>query len=489
MIESDQTQSILMTGATGYVGGRLLPRLEKAGYHLRCLVRNPENLKDRVDQNTEIVAADVLDFFSLQGKFEDIDTCFYLIHSMGQTEGFEELDRQAASNFGRAAREAGVKRIIYLGGLGDEDESLSPHLKSRHEVGKILRESGVKTIELRASIVIGSGSLSFEMIRALTEKLPIMITPQWVTIKAQPIGIQDLLQYLQDSIRLPAHESRVIEIGGSEQVSYKDLMGEYARIRGLKRVMIPIPVLTPALSSLWLGLVTPLFARIGRKLIDSLRHATVIKDASGLSSFDIRPKGVREMIQDALRHEELEYAETRWSDALSSSGASPKYGGVHLRSRLVDSREILVAASLEEAFKPIADIGGHTGWYAYNWLWQIRGFMDMLVGGVGMRRMRPSGRSLSVGDSLDFWRVEAYAPPQQLRLRAEMKVPGQAWLNFELSPAPEGCKITQTAEFYPRGLSGLLYWYAIYPLHALVFRGMIRGIANEGITSRSNRTL
>lgn len=477
MNNSTVKHSILITGATGYVGGRLLSRVEELGYPVRCLARNPDALQKRVSSQTEVMQGDVLDLASLQGCFEGIDTAFYLIHSMGQTENFEDLDRLAASNFARAARAAGVKRIIYLGGLGNEEEELSSHLKSRHEVGRVLRETGIQTIELRASIIIGSGSLSFEMIRALTEKLPIMITPQWVKIKAQPLGINDLLQYLIDSIDLPLTENRVIEIGGKETLSYKDLMGEYARVRGLKRLMIPIPVLTPGLSSLWLGLVTPLFARVGRKLVDSIRHTTVIMDPSGLKLFNIRPKGVQEMIQDALNNEDKEYAETRWSDAISSSGLSSGYGGMRLHSRLIDSREIWVNTSPEKAFEPIANIGGENGWYGYNWLWRMRGLIDLLSGGVGMRRRRPKGRSLRVGDSLDFWRVESFDPPQRLRLHAEMKLPGAAWLEFEVSSSSTGCKIRQTAEFYPKGLSGLLYWYAIYPLHALVFRGMIRGIA------------
>lgn len=468
-----------MTGATGYVGGRLLPRLEKSGYPLRCLVRNPGPLKGRISDSTELVSGDLLDSESLEGKFKGIHTCFYLVHSMGTADGFEILDKQAAQNFAQAARAAGVKRIIYLGGLGDEDELLSSHLRSRHEVGKILRDSGILTIELRASIVIGSGSLSFEMIRALTEKLPVMITPQWVKIKAQPIGIQDLLQYLQDSIDLAIPSSQIIEIGGSEQVSYMELMKSYASIRGLRRFMIPVPVLTPRLSSLWLGLVTPLFARIGRKLVDSIRHATVIKDNSGLQHFDIEPKGVDDMIRQALRHEDREYAETLWSDALSSTDSSPKYGGVRLTSRLLDSREIHVNATISDAFEPIDNIGGNNGWYAFNWLWQIRGFIDALLGGVGMGRRRPAGRSLREGDSLDFWRVETYAPPHRLRLRAEMKVPGKAWLEFELATTEAGCSIRQTAEFYPRGLNGILYWYAIYPLHGLVFKGMLKGISRR----------
>jgi len=476
------SKTVLITGATGYVGGRLLPLLEKEGYSVTCLVRTPSNIQGKVSKYTKVVAGDVLDSDSLEGKFENIDTCFYLIHSMGQASGFEDLDRQAASNFGQAAKQAGVKRIIYLGGLGDESEGLSSHLRSRHEVGRILKESGVLTIELRASIVIGSGSLSFEMVRALTEKLPIMITPQWVNIKAQPIGIQDLLRYLQGAVELPLKKSRIIEIGGGEKVSYLDLMREYARIRGLKRIMIPVPVLTPGISSLWLGLVTPLFARIGRKLVDSIRHKTVVQDPTGMSLFNIQQRGVAEIMLEALANENEDFASTYWYDSISSSGLSNGYGGARINSRLIDSRDILIDVPEVQAFNPIANIGGENGWYAYNWLWQIRGIIDMLTGGVGMRRKRPQGRALQVGDSLDFWRVEVVDPPRRLRLRAEMKVPGNAWLTFNISPTESGVQINQTAEFYPRGLMGLIYWYGIYPIHALVFRGMIRGIALKAKT-------
>lgn len=479
-MNNNSKPSILLTGATGYVGGRLLTRLEHEGFPLKCLVRNPDALKNRVRPSTKVYAGDVLDPTSLSDAFKNVHTSFYLIHSMGQADGFEELDKIAAENFSQAARKAGVKRIIYLGGLGNDAEALSSHLSSRQEVGRILRESGIPTIELRASIVIGSGSLSFEMIRALTEKLPVMIIPQWVKTKAQPIGIQDLLQYLLESIELPLNESKIIEIGGSEQVSYGELMAEYAQVRGLKRLMIPVPVLSPGISSLWLGLVTPLFARVGRKLIDSIRHSTVVQDQAARTLFDFQPKGVREMIEDALKHEDLEYAETRWSDALSSSGLSQKkYGGIRYASRLLDSREIEVGADMDKAFLAIARIGGKNGWYAHNWLWRIRGALDLLIGGVGMRRMRPPGRALRAGDSLDFWRVEVYDPPHRLRLRAEMKVPGQAWLEFELTPSPQGTIIRQTAEFYPRGVWGLLYWYGIYPIHRIVFQGMINGIAQH----------
>jgi len=474
---------ILLTGATGYVGGRLLHRLEDRRYQVRALVRNRQTLSNRVVKGTEIVQGDVLEPGSLETAFVGIDTAYYLIHSMGQARGFEDLDRQAAENFGQAASRAGVRRIIYVGGLGDDEDALSPHLRSRQEVGRILRESGVPTLELRASIVIGSGSLSYEMIRSLTEKLPVMITPRWVNVKAQPIGIEDLLQYLMQSIEIQLQGSRIIEIGGPEQVSYKDLMIAYAKVRGLKRYMLPVPVLTPHLSSLWLGLVTPLFARVGRKLVDSIRHASIVRHPEGQELFDIQPMGILETIESAVRSEDLDFAETRWSDAISSSGLTPSYGGIRLGNRLADSREIQVNVPAETAFASVARIGGENGWYAYNWLWQIRGTLDLLLGGVGKRRRRPQGRALRVGDSLDFWRVEIYDPPERLRLIAEMKVPGQAWLEFEVIPQQKGCRIQQTAVFLPAGLGGLLYWYGIYPIHVLVFRGMIKGVAREAETA------
>ena len=309
--------SILLTGATGYIGGRLLKLLEAEGFPVRCITRRPEALQGRVVSSTKIVAGDVLDADSLQQAMGGVYTAYYLVHSMGTARGFEKTDRQAAERFGAAARAQGVQRIIYLGGLGDTSCNLSPHLRSRHAVGEILRQSGVPVIEFRASIVLGSGSLSFEMIRALVERLPVMITPRWVNIRAQPIAIQDVLQYLRAALDLPAGGSAVYEIGGPDQVTYGELLREYARQRGLRRLMIAVPVLTPRLSSLWLGLVTPLYARIGRKLIDSTRHPTVVQDDVALRVFAVRPIGAPEAIANALRNEDRECAETRWSDALS----------------------------------------------------------------------------------------------------------------------------------------------------------------------------
>lgn len=469
---------ILLTGATGYVGGRLLVSLRNTGHEVRCLVRRPEALASRLGPGVTAVAGDVLDPSALGNALSGVEAAYYLIHSMGNAEDFEERDRRQARLFGAAAQRAGVKRIIYLGGLGEEGPGLSPHLRSRQEVGRLLRESGVPVLEFRASIVLGSGSLSFEMIRSLVERLPVMVTPRWVTVEAQPIGIEDLLAYLTAGLTTPLAESRIYEIGGADRMSYADLMGEYARQRGLKRWMIPVPVLTPWLSSLWLGLVTPLFARIGRKLIESIRHPTVVRDDAARRDFEVRPGGVREAMALALRNEEHRFAETRWSDAVSSLGVR-ETSHVRLGNRLVDTRTRRVPVSAERAFKPIRQIGGNRGWYYANALWVLRGFWDRLAGGPGLRRGRRDPDDLRVGDALDFWRVEAYEPNRRLRLAAEMRLPGRAWLEFEVTPEGDGAVVRQTAIFDPRGLAGLVYWYALYPAHRAIFAGMLGALVRK----------
>ncbi|HQX52009.1 MAG TPA: DUF2867 domain-containing protein [Planctomycetaceae bacterium] len=468
---------ILVTGGTGYVGGRLIPLLESRGLNVRCLARRPEFLQSRVNPQTEVVAGDMLQPETLEGALQGVETAFYLVHSMGTGKDFEDEDRVAARNFSEAARRSGVRRIIYLGGLGEEQQELSKHLRSRQEVGQILRESGSQVIEFRASIVIGSGSLSFELIRALVQKLPVMLCPKWVSTPSQPIAIEDLLDYLLAAVDLPQGPSDIFEIGGPDHVSYRELMQEYARQRGLKRWMIPVPFLSPRLSSLWLGLVTPVYARVGRKLVDSLRNPTVVTNSHARDVFAIRPRGVSDAIARALVNEDHELAATRWSDALSSSGRPMRWGGVRFGTRLVDSRSVEVAAPIEAAFAPIQRIGGRTGWYYGNWLWRIRGWLDLLVGGVGMRRERRDPVELRVGDPVDCWRVESLEPDRRLRLVAEMKLPGRAWLEFEVEPTSRGSLIRQTAIFDPVGLTGLAYWYIIYPLHELVFGGMLTGIA------------
>jgi uncharacterized protein YbjT (DUF2867 family) len=470
---------VLVTGATGYVGGRLARFLEEQGRPVRCLARRPEALRGRVTGQTEIFRGDVLDPDSLRKALEGIDVAFYLVHSMGTRGDFEEEELRGARHFGEAAAAAGVRRIIYLGGLATPVEDLSPHLRSRLRVGDELRSHGVPVIEFRASIILGSGSLSFEMIRALAERLPVMITPRWVDIEAQPIAIGDVLSYLSDAIdvEIPGGDgSAVFEIGGREVTSYAGIMREYARQRGLKRLMFRVPVLTPRLSSLWLGLVTPLYARVGRKLIDSIRHTTVVTDRRALEFFNVRPRGLEEAIRVALYNEDREVAETRWNDAVSSTGRPKAWGGVRFGTRLVDSREVVIPHARWKVFQPIRRLGGETGWYSFDWLWRLRGLLDLLAGGAGMRRGRPHPDRIMVADTLDFWRVEAFEEGRLLRLAAEMKLPGRAWLEFRLEDHHRGTLLRQIAIFDPVGLFGICYWYALYPLHEIVFRGLLRDI-------------
>lgn len=473
---SDTTPSILLTGATGYVGGRLLPILEAHGKLVRCLARQPENLRERCSPQTEVVQGDVCDSTSLRHALKGIDTAYYLVHSMGSSGSFEDQDRTAARTFATAAREAGIKRIIYLGGLGDDSDQLSPHLRSRHEVGDLLRESGCMVLEFRASIVIGSGSLSFELVRSLVQRLPVMICPKWVSVQTQPIAVEDLLAYLVAALEWDGAESRVFEIGGPDRVSYGDIMREWARQRGLRRWLISVPVLTPRLSSLWLGLVTPVYARVGRKLVDSLRNPTVVKDEAALHEFAVKPRGLSKAIERALTNEDQEITATAWSDALSSARGPRTWGGIRFGNRIIDSRALHVEAPSRLAFAPIRKIGGRRGWYYANFLWMLRGWFDLVCGGVGLRRGRRDPDHLRVGDVLDWWRVEEYTPNRRLRLLAEMKVPGRAWLEFEVKPEGNGSSIRQTAIFDPVGLWGLIYWYTLYPLHVIIFQGMLRRI-------------
>ena len=471
--------TILVTGATGYVGGRLLAELERRGRPVRCLARNPESLRTRVAPSTALVRGDVLDAASMRAALAGVETAFYLVHSMGAAADFADLDRTAARTFGDAARDAGVRRIVYLGGLGEAGDDLSAHLRSRHETGDLLRESGVPVIEFRASIVIGSGSLSFEMVRALTERLPVMICPRWVAIKAQPIAIDDVVGYLSAAIDLPGGESRIFEIGGPDVVSYGEIMQEYARQRGLSRLMIPVPLLTPHLSSLWLGLVTPLYARVGRKLISSIRNATVVRNTDALTVFPITPHGLRDAIGRALATQDSPAGATRWFDARSAAGllarpVTPAAG------ELRDERTVIVACTASAAFAPIRRIGGENGWYSGNLLWRLRGAMDLVAGGVGMRRGRRDPETLLPGDPVDFWRVRTLEADRVLELEAEMKVPGRAWLRFDVETVDERqVRIRQTAIFHPSGWLGQLYWYALLPVHTVIFSGMLREIARR----------
>jgi uncharacterized protein YbjT (DUF2867 family) len=436
-----------------------------------------------VSPGVDIVQGDLFDPPSLDRALQGVTAAYYLVHSMGSHGDYRAQDVQAARAFAGAASRAGVARIVYLGGLAQPDGAvISTHLRSRLETGDALREGTVPVVEFRASIVIGSGSLSFEMVRALVERLPVMIGPRWVNTLAQPIGIDDVLAYLVAALALPAGPGRTFEIGGADRASYGDLMREYARQRGLRRLLISVPLLTPRLSSLWLGLVTPIYARVGRELIDGLKTDSTVRDRSAIDAFSIRPLGLRAAIARALRNEDAAFAQTRWSDALSAGGGPPAWGGVRFGTRIVDRRSIVVRATAAQAFAPIRRIGGAAGWYSGNWLWRIRGFLDLLVGGVGLRRGRRDPESVGIGDAVDFWRVDAYEPNRRLRLAAEMKLPGRAWLDLEVDPVDGGSRISQTAIFDPVGVGGLLYWYLLYPVHVVIFRGMLRRIAQLATT-------
>ena len=474
----DKRSAILLTGATGCIGGRLLAALEAQGDAVRCMTRRPGVLAGRLGPGSEAVYGDCLDAASLAAPLAGIDTACYLVHSMGGAD-FEAQDRSAARNFGTAARAAGVRRIVYVGGLGAE-AGLSRHLRSRHETGEVLREAGVPVVELRSGIVLGAGSLSFELIRALVERLPVMICPSWVRTPTQPIALADLVAYLLAVLDLPAGESRVVEVGGADVVSYRDIMREYARQRGLRRWLIPVPLLTPRLSSLWLGLTTPVYARVGRELVDGLRSATVASDDAARRLFPVRPLGLREAIAKAVEEEDAKFEVVRWSEAALSAGARLRWGGVRMRTRLIHSCAIDVPADSAAAFAPIRRLGGENGWYYGDWLWRLRGLADRLLGGVGMGRGRRDPERLAAGDGVDCWRVVVCEPDVRLRFAAEMKLPGRAWLQFDVTPCGDGMTtVRQTAVFDAAGLAGRAYWHALYPVHVLLFRGLLRSIARR----------
>jgi uncharacterized protein YbjT (DUF2867 family) len=466
---------VLLTGASGYVGGSLLRRLEAdPRLRVRCLARRPEALAGRLASGTEVVTGDVLDASSLARAMGGVHTAYYLIHSMATRGDFDALDRAAATNFAEAAREAGVRQIIYLGGLGD-DSNLSVHLGSRQEVGAILRGSGAATIEFRASIVIGAGSASYETVRSLVELLPVMLAPRWANRAAQPIAIEDLVDYLLAALDFDG--TSIFEIGGRDRVSYTDILCEYARQRGLRRRLVVIPLLSATASRWFLSLLTPVHGRVAGAMVESLRNETIVKTPDALKMFDVVPRGLGDAIARALVDEDREFAETRWADAVARGGP-PHRSGVARGRRLVSSRALRVPGSSATAFDPIRRIGGRTGWYATECFWRVRGRLDSLRGGVGLRRGRRDQVDLRVGDAIDFWRVERIEQDRLLRLAAEMKIPGRLWLQFEVTAADGGgAHIRQTTVFDPAGYAGLAYWYALRPVHHLVFTRMLRGIA------------
>ena len=472
---------ILLTGATGYVGGVLLEQLEASGHTVRCLARRPNKLAGKTGPNTEVLAGDASDPSDLARACVGIDTAYWLVHSMESGVDFERADRLAAERFAEAAKAAGVKRIIYLGGLGADDDTLSAHLRSRHEVGAILRASGLDVVEFRASIIIGAGSFSFDLVRTLVERLPVMICPAWLATPTQPIAIADVVAYLAAAVDLPPGRPRIFEIGGPDRVSYGAIMQEYARQRGLRRLMIPVPVLTPRLSSLWLKLVTPQYSKVGRKLIDGLKNPTVVTNNAAVQEFAVRPRGLTVAVREAMIQEDTSFAGKRWADFADLEDLPHRYGGRTAGTRLVDHRHTVVAVEPARAFAAIERIGGKHGWYACDWLWTLRGWMDRAIGGPGMSRGRRDPDKLVTGDVLDCWQVELCEPPRRLRLAAEMKMPGRGWLEFEVVPRDGDVTIHQTAVFDPRGLGGLVYWYAIWPLHELVFRNMLAGIVRRAV--------
>jgi uncharacterized protein YbjT (DUF2867 family) len=438
-------------------------------------------LAGRTGPLTEVMAGDATDPADLARACAGVDVAYWLVHSMESGVDFERADRLAAERFAAAARDAGVRRIVYLGGLGADDDRLSAHLRSRHEVGAILRAAGLDVVEFRASIIVGAGSFSFDLVRTLVERLPVMICPAWLATPTQPIAIGDVVAYLAAALDLPPGGARIFEIGGPDKVSYGAIMREYARQRGLVRLMIPVPVLTPRLSSLWLKLVTPRYSKVGRKLIDGLKNPTVVTNDSALREFAIRPRNLATAVRDAMQSEDREFAGLRWADVADAEDLPQRYGGTPQGTRLVDHRHAVVAVAPERAFAAIERIGGRNGWYACNWLWSLRGWMDRAIGGPGMSRGRRDPDRLRVGEPLDCWRVEACEPPRRLRLAAEMKLPGRGWLEFEVVPRDGDVTIHQTAVFDPRGLGGLAYWYAIWPLHELIFRRMLAGIVRRAV--------
>uniref|UniRef100_UPI0030F4B08C SDR family oxidoreductase n=1 Tax=Streptomyces sp. GSL17-111 TaxID=3121596 RepID=UPI0030F4B08C len=486
---NDEPQRVLVTGASGYVGGRLVPELLAAGYRVRCLARSPKKLRDHPwAGDVEVVRGDVTDEESVRAALSDMDVAYYLVHALGSGRDFERTDGLAARIFGRACRDAGVRRLVYLGGLtpsGVPEEELSPHLRSRAEVGRILLDSGVPTAVLRAAVVIGSGSASFEMLRYLTERLPVMVTPSWVGTRVQPIAVGDVLRYLVGSAALPEDVSRTFDIGGPDVLTYREMMQRYAAIAGLpRRFIVPVPVLTPRLSSHWIGLVTPVPASIAKPLAESLKHEVVCAEsdiqryvpppAEGLLGLDAALRLALQRIRDAR-------VDTRWSSAAVPGAPSdplPTDPGWAGGSLYTDRRERTVHAPAEVLWHVVEGIGGENGWYSFPLAWALRGWLDRLVGGVGLRRGRRDAERLRAGDSLDFWRVEEVERGRLLRLRAEMRLPGLAWLELEVREDGQGrARYAQRAIFHPHGLAGHLYWWSVSPFHALVFGGMARNIA------------
>lgn len=480
---------IALTGATGYVGGRLAQRLLRSGHTVHCLVRSTAKLEARSWSDHERVSTatlDMLDVDKTAGQLEGCEVAYYLVHSMQSTRDYAQHDQRLARSFAQAAHKAGVKRIIYLGGLGEMESGLSDHLKSRQEVEHALQTTPVPVTSLRAAMIIGSGSASFEILRYLVERLPVMVTPKWVKTESQPISILDVLYYLEACLDHPDSTGRTLDIGGSQIVTYRELMRSMAEALGLRaRFVIPVPVLTPRLSSYWIHFVTPVSARIAQPLAEGLCNRVVCRNDDARTIFDHTPLDPAEAIRRALQHEASNEVLTSWMDAGRVPG-DPDWSGGRV---FTDRREVQVDASPDSVYEAVRVIGGGHGYYAADWLWKVRGFMDTVIGGPGLRRGRRDRSELAFGDALDFWRVLHADPGRRLALYAEMKLPGTATLEFDIVAGHDGepTTIVQEAKFRPRGLLGLLYWYAVKPLHGIVFSGMLDGIRREALERESAR--
>ena len=480
-------RTILVTGATGYVGARLVTRLLAKGTRVRATGRSLARLRKRPWANhpgVELIPADVIDPSSIAKACEGCAAAYYLVHSMLPGEGeSEEKDREAARNMARAAAEAGLSRLIYLSGLGEENPALSRHLRSRAEVAEILSAGKIPVTILRAAMILGAGSASFEILRYLVDRLPVMITPMWVSTECQPIGIRDVLDYLVGCLETPATSGGTFDIGGPEVVTYRELMRIYAREEGLPpRFVIPVPVLTPRLSSYWIHLVTPVHAEVARPLAEGLSNRVVCRDTRIRDMIPAELSSCREAIHAALGPRNFRFLEddqpSGWVpwETYRYPGDPPWAGGTFYR----DTRRLYVRATPAEVWEQIEALGGKNGWYSMDWLWSLRGFLDRLCGGIGMRRGNREGGPLSPGAEVDFWRVVSVTPQQELRLLAEMTLPGEGLLSFRLRETDPGTtQLTQTAQFIPRGLGGMAYWALVAPFHRLVFPGLIREIAER----------
>lgn len=473
----------LVTGATGYIGGRLIPRLLATGRPVRALARDLKRLEGRPWlSDVEVVEGDALDSASLRRALESVSTAYYLIHGMQGGETGAERDLQAARNFARQAEEARLERIIYLGELADPAAGLSPYLRARRETGYILKDGRIPVTEFRAGMVIGSGSVLFEMIRYVAERQPAFICPKWWFSLAQPIAIRDVLSYLVEALDAPASLNQTIEIGGADRLTYADMLQGYCRQRGLKRLLLPVPFYTPRLSAYWVHMVAPLHWRVVLPLIQGLHaNITIVSDAARRIFPQVEPLGFDDALRLALGRVQSEAVETSWMDALVvSQGDTRPVVLTSTEGMILETRRLVLDLPPAPVFQAYTGLGGDRGWLYLNWTWQVRGWMDKLVGGVGLRRGRRHPDELRVGEALDFWRVEAVEPGRLLRLRAEMKVPGKAWLEFQSVPQPGGkTLLVQVAYFAPHGLSGFLYWYLLYPIHTFIFSGMIHKVGER----------